>query len=104
MIDWRQKSILKRQIEIVMFLLQVATIPSGLKTSRKDKSCGSREIVPHKSRIFSQSKILTERFKARGYDPQILEKVVEEVGLISRDVCLQEKNTVISPDLKNNKE
>lgn len=107
MIDWRQKSILKRQIEIVMFLLQVATIPSPLwlknipkgQIMRVKRNCSTQV-----ENFLSQSKILTERFKARGYDPQILEKVVEEVGLISRDVCLQEKNTVISPDLKNNKE
>lgn len=78
--------------------LWLKNIPKG-QIMRVKRNCSTQV-----ENFLSQSKILTERFKARGYDPQILEKVVEEVGLISRDVCLQEKNTVISPDLKNNKE
>lgn len=45
--------------------------------------------------FFTQSKILTERFEARGYNPEVLDKIVEDVGAISREVCLQGKQESI---------
>ena len=41
--------------------------------------------------FLSQSEILTERFKVKGYNPIFLEKIVEEVEKIPRSKCLEEK-------------
>lgn len=65
---------------------------------RVKRNCSENE------NFIAQSKILTERFEARGYNPEVLKRVVEEVGAIPRATCLQEKediNSEVLPIRKN---
>lgn len=67
--------------------LWLRNIPKG-QIMRVKRNCSED------AQFLAQSKILTKRFEARGYDPEILKRVVEEVALIPRITCLQEANPV----------
>lgn len=64
--------------------LWIKNIPKG-PIMRVKRNC-SKE-----SNFLTQSKILTERFEARGYKSHIMEKLVEEIRVIPRESCLQPK-------------
>lgn len=60
--------------------------PLWLKNIPKGQIMRVRRNCSEDDNFILQSKTLTDRFEARGYDPHFLEKVVEEVGSVSRDV------------------
>lgn len=78
--------------------------PLWLKNIPKEQIMRVRRNCSEDTNFILQSETLTVRFEARGYDPQYLEKVIEEVGSVSRDICLRERDSHPTLELNKNKE
>lgn len=77
--------------------------PLWLKNIPKGQIMRVKRNCSEETEFFLQSKILTERFEAKGYKPEMLKKVVEEVAALPRAVCLQEASQEMPSKKVNNR-